>query len=167
MNKLADINTCVIIPTYNNEKTLARVIDGVLEFGNGKDVIVVNDGSIDSTESILKAYKNKVIVLDYKDNVGKGNALKLGFKKAIELGFDYAITIDSDGQHFPDDIPVFLKASKENPGTLLMGSRDMTHETIPGKSSFGNKFSNFWFKLETGIELPDTQTGYRLYPWRH
>jgi len=163
-NSLSDINTCVIIPTYNNEKTLARVIDGVLEFSNKKDVIVVNDGSIDSTEQILEAYKNKVIVLGYKENVGKGNALKLGFGKAIELGFDNAITIDSDGQHFPDDIPVFLKTAKENPTTLLMGSRDMTHETIPGKSSFGNKFSNFWFKLETGIELPDTQTGYRLYP---
>ena len=164
MNSLSSINACVIIPTYNNEKTLARVIDGVLEFGNNKNVIVVNDGSVDSTESILETYKNKVIVLGYKANVGKGNALKLGFKKAIELGFESAITIDSDGQHFPDDIPVFLKASKENPGCLLMGSRDMTHETIPGKSSFGNKFSNFWFKLETGIELPDTQTGYRLYP---
>ena len=163
-SKLEDINTCVIIPTYNNEKTLARVIDGVLAFSNGKDVIVVNDGSIDGTNQILEAYKDKVVVLGYAKNVGKGNALKLGFKKAIELGFENAITIDSDGQHFPDDIPVFIKEAKNSPGVLLMGSRDMTHETIPGKSSFGNKFSNFWFKLETGIELPDTQTGYRLYP---
>lgn len=164
MSQLADINGCVIIPTYNNEKTLAKLIDEVLTYTNQKDVIVVNDGATDSTPQILERYKNKVTVVGYPKNVGKGNALKLGFKTAIENGYSNAITIDSDGQHFPDDLPVFFKAAIENPGALLMGSRNMDHESVPGKSSFGNKFSNFWFKVETGLELPDTQTGYRLYP---
>ncbi len=164
MSQLVDINGCVIIPTYNNEKTLAKVIDGVLSFTNQKDVIVVNDGATDSTPKILDLYKGKVTVVGYSKNVGKGNALKLGFKTAIEKGYDNAITIDSDGQHFPDDLPVFIKSALKNPGALLMGSRNMAHESVPGKSSFGNKFSNFWFKVETGLELPDTQTGYRLYP---
>ena len=164
MNQLADINGCVIIPTYNNEKTLAKVIDGVLNFTNQKDVIVVNDGSTDSTPEILDTYKDKVTVVGYNNNIGKGNALKLGFKTAIEKGYTNAITIDSDGQHFPDDLPVFFDSAVNNPGALLMGSRNMDHESVPGKSSFGNKFSNFWFKIETGLELPDTQTGYRLYP---
>tara|TARA_B110000908_G_scaffold117900_1_gene138213 strand:- start:3901 stop:5076 length:1176 start_codon:yes stop_codon:yes gene_type:complete len=164
MSQLADINGCVIIPTYNNEKTLAKLIDEVLNYTNQKDVIVVNDGATDSTPQILDSYKDKVTVVGYTANVGKGNALKLGFKTAIEKGYANAITIDSDGQHFPDDLPVFFKAAIENPGALLMGSRNMGHESVPGKSSFGNKFSNFWFKVETGLELPDTQTGYRLYP---
>ena len=164
MSKLADINGCVIIPTYNNEKTLAKVIDGVLNFTNQKDVIVVNDGATDSTPKILDLYKDKITVVGYAKNVGKGNALKLGFKTAIEKGYHNAITIDSDGQHFPDDLPIFIKSALKNPGALLMGSRNMAHESVPGKSSFGNKFSNFWFKIETGLELPDTQTGYRLYP---
>lgn len=164
MNQLADINGCVIIPTYNNEKTLAKLIDDVLIYTNQKDVIVVNDGATDSTSHILEVYKHKITIVGYNNNVGKGNALKLGFKTAIEKGYTNAITIDSDGQHFPDDLPVFFDAAVKNPGALLMGSRNMDHENIPGKSSFGNKFSNFWFKVETGLELPDTQTGYRLYP---
>lgn len=164
-NKLSSIDCCIIIPTYNNEKTLSKVIAGVKAFCDTKtEIIVVNDGSTDSTQTIIESLSDSITAIGYKKNIGKGNALKLGFKKAIELGFKNAITIDSDGQHFPDDIPVFIEATNKLPGTLLMGSRDMTHETIPGKSSFGNKFSNFWFKLETGIELPDTQTGYRLYP---
>ena len=75
------------------------------------------------------------------------------------------MTIDSDGQHFPEDIPTFLSAleGRAEP-VLLVGSRDMTGESVPKKSSFGNRFSNFWFHLETGIRLPDTQSGYRLYP---
>ncbi len=159
MNKL---NVCVIIPTYNNHKTLQRVLDGVLELTH--HVIVVNDGSTDTTSQILSEYK-QITLINVSKNQGKGNALKEGFRKGKELGFDYAITIDSDGQHFPDDISVFLDAlEKEGGNVLLIGSRNMAHESVPKKSSFGNKFSNFWFWFETGIELNDTQSGYRLYP---
>ena len=164
MSQLADINGCVIIPTFNNEKTVAKLIEEVLNFTNQKDVIVVNDGSTDTTNHILESFKDRVTVVGHHSNLGKGNALKLGFKTAIEKGYDTAITIDSDGQHFPDDLPVFFDTGAKNPGSLIMGSRNMDQENVPGKSSFGNKFSNFWFKVETGLDLPDTQTGYRLYP---
>lgn len=164
MITLSKIKCCVIIPTYNNAKTLAKIIEGVLKYSTGGDVIVVNDGSTDNTAVILDAYKNKIIVLANSKNTGKGVALKIGFHEAIRLGFVYAISIDSDGQHFPDDIPKFISAAIENPDTLLMGSRNMNQKDIPGKSSFGNKFSNFWFWIETGLTLPDTQTGFRLYP---
>lgn len=164
MSSLSQINACVIIPTYNNEKTLAKIIDVVLIFSNGKDVIVVNDGSSDNTKSILENYKNKIIILSNSKNTGKGFSLRNGFDEAIKLGFKNAITIDSDGQHFPEDIPKFIAVAKENPDALLMGSRNMQQEGVPQKSSFGNKFSNFWFWFETGISLPDTQTGFRLYP---
>lgn len=162
--KVSEIEACVLIPTYNNAKTLTRVIDGVLEYAESNEVIVINDGSTDDTIDVLTAYGDRINLLSYEKNKGKGHALKLGFKEAISKGFEYALTIDSDGQHFPDDIPNFIEKSKENPGALLMGSRNMEQEGVPAKSSFGNKFSNFWYKLETGIELPDTQTGYRLYP---
>ena len=76
MSQLADINGCVIIPTYNNEKTLAKLIDEVLNYTNQKDIIVVNDGATDSTPQILDLYKDKVTVVGYTTNVGKGNALK-------------------------------------------------------------------------------------------
>lgn len=160
--RMTKMNVCVIIPTYNNHKTLQRVLDGVLELTN--NVIVVNDGSTDTTSQILDTYKT-IDLITVDKNQGKGNALKEGFRKAKSLGFDHAITIDSDGQHFPDDISVFLDALEdEGKDILLIGSRNMAHESVPKKSSFGNKFSNFWFWFETGIELNDTQSGYRLYP---
>ena len=161
--KITDLKICVLIPTYNNERTLKRVVEGVLNYT--QNVIIVNDGSTDSTSQILKEYSQIQQVL-VQNNKGKGNALRLGFNKAIELGFDYAITIDSDGQHFPEDIEVFVNAleQEENKNVLLIGARNMSQEGVPSKSSFGNKFSNFWFWFETGIKLQDTQSGFRMYP---
>jgi glycosyltransferase involved in cell wall biosynthesis len=161
-NAIDERKICVLIPTYNNEKTLRRVIDGVLEYT--QNIIVVNDGSTDSTSEILKTYP-QLTVLHLPENKGKGNGLKIGFRKAKDLGFHHAITIDSDGQHYPNDIPVFVEALlAENEDVLLIGNRNMSQDGIPKKSSFGNRFSNFWFWFETGIKLEDTQSGYRLYP---
>lgn len=156
---------CVIIPTYNNAKTLKRVVDGVLNYTN--HIFIVNDGSTDETADILENYK-QLYILNVPQNKGKGNALQIGFKKALSLNYDYALTIDSDGQHYPTDIPVFLEElNATTEPILLIGSRNMTHESVPKKSSFGNRFSNFWFQFETGIKLTDTQSGYRLYPLKH
>ncbi|GAA5099601.1 DUF2062 domain-containing protein [Chryseobacterium ginsengisoli] len=161
-NAISEKKICVLIPTYNNEKTLKRVIDGVLDYT--QNIIVVNDGSTDSTPKILNEYP-QISVINLPENKGKGNGLKLGFRKAKELAYNYAITIDSDGQHYPDDIPVFVEALlEENEDILLIGNRNMSQDGIPKKSSFGNRFSNFWFWFETGIKLEDTQSGYRLYP---
>lgn len=163
--KMIDLKICVIIPTYNNHKTLQRVIDGILHYTN--QIIVVNDGSTDTTKSILEKY-NSLEVLHLPKNKGKGNALSLGFKKAKELHYHHAITIDSDGQHFPDDISTFITAlEKESKPVLLIGNRNMNQDGIPKKSSFGNAFSNFWFWFETGIKLDDTQSGFRLYPLQY
>ncbi|MGO3813029.1 glycosyltransferase family 2 protein, partial [Mesonia sp.] len=153
----------VIIPTYNNELTLTRVIDDVLRFTS--NVIIVNDGSTDNTATLLKDY-DFLTQIHLPKNKGKGFALRQAFHKGEELGYHYGITIDSDGQHFADDLPVFLEELEKEPEKeiLIIGSRTMTGPEIPSKSSFGNKFSNFWFWIETGIKLTDTQCGYRLYP---
>lgn len=158
---ISQLNYCVIIPTYNNNKTLQRVIDGVLQFTN--NVIVVNDGSTDVTSQILAGYPG-ITQIHHPKNIGKGRALRNGFIAARAAGFEYAITIDSDGQHYPDDIPIFLSEIENNGDALLIGSRNMAQHGVPKKSSFGNKFSNFWFWFETGNKLEDTQSGYRLYP---
>lgn len=161
-NAISEKKICILIPTYNNEKTLKRVIDGMLDYT--ENIIVVNDGSTDSTLKILNHYP-QISVINLPENKGKGNGLKIGFRKAKELGYNYAVTIDSDGQHYPDDIPVFVEALlNENEDILLIGNRNMSQDGIPKKSSFGNRFSNFWFWFETGIKLEDTQSGYRLYP---
>lgn len=161
---LKDIHCCVIIPTYNNQNTLRKVVEGVLEYSEGTDILVINDGSTDATCDILAGFNNRIRVLNNEVNKGKGYSLRKGFREAIRLGYKNAISIDSDGQHLPGDIYLFTEAARSNPGALLMGSRNMEQEGIPGKSSFGNKFSNFWFWFETGLTLPDTQTGFRLYP---
>jgi glycosyltransferase involved in cell wall biosynthesis len=159
---ISEKKICVLIPTYNNAKTLKRVIDGVLQYT--ENIIVVNDGSTDYTKEILRQYP-QIPIINLPENKGKGNGLKIGFRKAKKLGYNYAITIDSDGQHYPDDIPVFLEAlQNEEEDVLLIGNRNMSQDGIPKKSSFGNRFSNFWFWFETGIKLEDTQSGYRLYP---
>ena len=154
-------NCCVVIPTYNNSKTLRSVIEGILKYT--QKIIVVNDGSTDNSEEILKDF-NYLEVISYSKNQGKGYALRKGFDRAIELGYLYAITIDSDGQHNVNDIPKFFECMSENKNILILGERNMNQEGIPLKSNFGRKFSNFWFKVETGITRDDTQTGFRLYP---
>ena len=162
INSKIKAETCVIIPTYNNQKTLQRVIDGVLN--HTLNIIIVNDGSTDETFSILQKYP-QLTQVHFSENKGKGVALREGFKKAKQLNYNFAITIDSDGQHFPNDIPLFWKAlEEEKRDVLLIGSRNMNQDGVPKKSSFGNKFSNFWFWFETGIKLDDTQSGFRLYP---
>lgn len=160
-NILSEINACVIIPTYNNEKTLKRVLLKTLEFT--PDIIIVNDGSTDSTSLILSEF-TQIHQIHLLQNKGKGIALRKGFKEALKQNFDYAITIDSDGQHFSEDMHIFVDEINQNGEALLIGDRNMEQEGIPKKSSFGNRFSNFWFWFETGIRLNDTQSGFRLYP---
>ena len=156
-------DTLILVPTYNNAGTLKNVLQRSLE--QGLPVLVVDDGSTDDTGRILKEIPGQagydgLMVVTHPVNQGKGRALKTGFQEALKRGYSYVITIDSDGQHFPEDIPVLLAQKGEK--TLVVGSRSQMGAN--GGGSFANRFSNFWFRLYTGVNLPDTQTGYRLYP---
>lgn len=159
--KIEALNCCIIIPTYNNAHTLADVINDVLLYTTR--IIVVNDGSTDATADILKQFPT-LDVISYATNKGKGIALRRGISRAQEKGYRYAISIDSDGQHFAKDLPFFLAKIEQTPDSLLIGSRNLNQENMPRKNTFGNKFSNFWVLVCTGLNLPDTQSGYRLYP---
>ncbi len=154
---------CVIIPTYNNAATLAAVIQDAQRYCS--DVLVVNDGSTDGTAGLL-ARMSGITVVSSDRNRGKGHALREGFRKARQMGFAYAITMDGDGQHYAKDIPAFLEANMRHPGALVVGSRRLEGVRRSRGSAFANRFSNFWFFLQTGRLLSDTQTGYRLYPLR-
>lgn len=161
----ADLKICLLVATYNNAKTLKRVISSVLEYCS--DVFIVNDGSTDDTKEILSEFEQAATIIHFDGNQGKGSALKVGLERAAQMGFRYAVTIDSDGQHLAENIPLFIDALRDNPDSLIIGARDLESEGAPKKSSFGNRFSNFWFWIETGKKLPDTQTGFRAYPLHH
>ncbi len=155
---------CILIPTYNNATTLFDVVSRVLAVCG--DVLVVNDGSTDATMEVLQPLEDRIHVISYERNKGKGYALRKGFEWARANGYDYAITIDSDGQHNPGDIPLLVQAIKQsnNQAILVVGSRNLAADGMPAQNSFANRFSNFWFLLQTGTRLPDTQTGFRAYP---
>ncbi len=153
---------CVIVPTYNNVGTIADVVERCKALCD--DVIVVDDGCTDNTPAVLAGISG-ITVVRLPRNSGKGSALKAGFRKALQMGFAYGITLDADGQHFPEDIPALLKANIEHPGALIIGERkDLDQKERSGGSKFANAFSNFWFCVQTFRRLKDTQTGYRLYP---
>lgn len=158
---------CAVIPTYQNAKTLLKVVADVHRVVD--TVFVVDDGSNDGTAALLdKATGNErpEKVLTHPKNCGKGAALKTALTYARQQGFRYAVTVDADGQHRADDIPALLKAVEEEPDALAIGSRGLQHENMPAKSTFANRFSNFWFALQTLQRLPDTQSGLRIYPLR-
>ena len=158
---------CAVIPTYQNAKTLLKVVADVHRVVD--TVFVVDDGSNDGTAALLdKATGNErpEKVLTHAKNQGKGAALKTGLTYARQQGFRYAVTVDADGQHRADDIPALLQAVEEEPDALAIGSRGLQHENMPAKSTFANRFSNFWFALQTLQRLPDTQSGLRIYPLR-
>lgn len=155
------LSVCVLVPTYNNATLLAGVIHDVLQYTH--NVIVVNDGSTDHTQKVLGEFPS-IHAISYAPNKGKGQALLTGFRHAHKAGYHYAITIDSDGQHYAKDLIQFIEYIGQYPNSLIIGARNMNQSHIPGKSTFGNKFSNFWFWVATGKTLSDTQSGYRLYP---
>jgi glycosyltransferase involved in cell wall biosynthesis len=153
---------CVIIPTYNNASSILPVVEQAM--GYCRNLVVVCDGSTDNTRELLETLPDKPEIISYKKNRGKGYALSRAFSYALSRGYRHAITLDADGQHYPDEIPHFIKAMEEHPGSVIVGSRSLKQENMPRENTFANRFSNFWFTLQTFIRLPDTQTGYRLYP---
>jgi glycosyltransferase involved in cell wall biosynthesis len=155
-------NVCVIIPVYNHSATIGAVIEGVL--GYGLKVFVVDDGSTDHLQSVLQEFDGKISVISYSKNRGKGYALQRGFEAARKAGYDYSLTLDADGQHRSEDIALLLNEIEKHPHSLILGSRSLNHENMPSQNSFANHLSNFWFTVQTGKRLSDTQTGFRVYP---
>lgn len=157
----SSLGCVLVIPVFNNGNTIGNVIADVKRYAD--TIWVVNDGSTDSTAKVL-AKTDGIRVITIATNRGKGNALRTALNMAAEEGYAYMLTMDADGQHYADDIPVFLDEIQRNPGSLLIGARNLTSENMPSRNTFANRFSNFWFRVETGNKLSDTQSGFRLYP---
>lgn len=158
--------TVIVIAVYNNVGTLRNVVErAIAQPCSG--VVVVDDGCTDcNAAEVLNGLD--VTILRHEKNLGKGEALKTAVKYlAADSDCRWMITLDADGQHAPEDVPLFLNAIAEDPqeDKILVGCRDFSDtEKIPARSIKGRKISNFWLKLETGCTLEDTQSGFRCYP---
>ena len=151
----------LIIPLYNHEEKVADVVLGVLKLG--WPVFVVDDGSTDSSYERIKAIDG-IVILRHRENEGKGAAIRTGFAAAAQVA-DWAVTIDADGQHHPEDVTHLIRAIPENQRPIIIGRReDMLTPDIPWTSRFGRQFSNFWVRLSGGPRMTDSQSGMRLYP---
>ena len=161
------ISPVVVVPTYNNAMTLAAVL-GRIE-ATGLAIIVVNDGSTDNTDRALDRWRrswtdDRHRILIHPENLGKAEALHTGFAAAEQAGYTHAITIDSDGQLDPGEIPTMLEAARTNPASLIVGVRDSNAADYPRKSRVGRLFANAAVKLECGQRVRDSQCGFRVYP---
>lgn len=154
-------NILLVIPTYNNVSTLRRVVGRAI--ATGLKVLVVNDGSTDGGLDTLNGLK-MVSRIDFPQNRGKGAAILAASEWAEAHQFSHMITIDADGQHNPDESFLFKRKIEENPSAIIIGNRQFQQEDVPFSSRFGRRFSNFWFRVCSGINLPDTQSGFRAYP---
>ena len=150
-----------IIPVYNHAATVAQVVMDAqaLRF----PVFVVDDGSTDNTYDQIKEITG-IKILRHLQNQGKGAAIMTGFTAAAAIA-DWAITIDADGQHYPEDAQKLIKAIPKKTRPIVVGSRtDMTGVHVPWTSRFGRKFSNFWVRVSGGPAILDSQSGMRIYP---
>ncbi|WP_250645501.1 DUF2062 domain-containing protein [Salidesulfovibrio onnuriiensis] len=153
-------DTLVVIPVFNHGATLRSVVTGALSFH--RDVLVVDDGSTDNGVEAIRDLPVRVV--QHESNRGKGQAILTAAAEAQRLGKTHIITMDADGQHYPEDIPAFVQAVKACPRGVIVGSRRFTGDHVPGASKFGRAFSNFWLRVQTGKELSDVQCGFRAYP---
>jgi glycosyltransferase involved in cell wall biosynthesis len=148
-----------VIPALDAGRSVGRVVEGCLTYL--PDVVVVNDGSADDTRAV--AEKAGARVVDHPKNMGKGAALKSGFRLAIDEGFDAVLSLDADGQHLPAEIPKLLDAFRETGADLVIGDRSRLWGGMVPRRRNANRFSAWAISRCAGVRVPDTQSGFRVY----
>jgi glycosyltransferase involved in cell wall biosynthesis len=152
----------VIIPAYNEEKTITDVVKGVIALGSGYHPIVINDSSKDSTTA--QAERAGAVVIELPFNLGIGGAVQTGFKYAVDHGYDACIQVDGDGQHPPHLIPVVIEPLFSDKLDVVVGSRLLGSEyKIPIMRAFGIKAFSLFLRLFCGITVRDTTSGFRAF----
>lgn len=152
------MRACVIIPTYNESKTIADLIRQVQS--SGLEVIVIDDGSTDNTADIAKG--SKALLLRNVKNLGKGTSLVKGYDFALARGFDAVISMDGDGQHSCDDLAAFMRKAESSGCAIVVGNRMSSTKQMPALRVLTNRFMSWFISLVAGQHIPDTQCGFRL-----
>ena len=150
---------CCVIPALNESRQITRVVGGVRQ--RIQDIIVVDDGSSDPTADL--AEQAGADVIRHAVTRGKGMALRSGFARAMERGFDAVITLDADGQHLPEETAKFLSAYEADKGDIIIGTRLRDRAAIPGYRYIPNLIGIFCISKAAGCRIEDTQSGFRLY----
>lgn len=154
-----ELRILVVIPFYNNGRTVAEVASQVIALG--WPLLVVNDGSTDGgPASLLDLPLHRI---DFPRNRGKGRALRHALRWARERSYSHIVSLDADGQHSPSDIAQFAERIRRAPDSLIVGRRNFESD-VPGKSRFGRRWSNMWVRIVSGGRTPDSQSGFRAYP---
>lgn len=150
----------VVIPAYNEAATIAEVIGRALAVNDS--VIVVDDGSTDDTAAI--AEKFPVTLIRNPDNAGKAASLVTGMNHALKTGAELIATLDGDGQHRPEDLPLLVDMARDNPGCIVIGSRLDDPDAFPRDRYIANRTADFWISWASGQRVRDSQSGFRIYP---
>jgi glycosyltransferase involved in cell wall biosynthesis len=149
---------CVLIPSYNEEKTIGWLVKSVAD--QGHHVLVIDDGSCDATATIAK--ENGAEVLVNEKNMGKGLSLRRAFTLLAKRDLDAVITMDGDGQHLPSDIASFVRYFQEKKPGIIVGNRMMRAKGMPLVRWLTNKFMSFLISCICHQSIPDSQCGFRL-----
>ena len=151
--------TCAaVIPCFNESASIAPLVSAVRR--QLPAVVVVDDGSKDATANL--AQKAGAVVIKHELNLGKGAALKSGLSHALKRGFEWAVTLDGDGQHAPEDLPALLRCAEQTGARLVIGNRMNEAEKIPWLRRRVNRWMSRKISRRAGKFLPDTQSGFRL-----
>ncbi|MDG2308178.1 MAG: glycosyltransferase family 2 protein [Candidatus Binatia bacterium] len=158
---MSEPRIAALIPCLDVEGTLGAVIQGVL--AHVDHALVVDDGSTDSTSAA--GASAGADVLRHEKNLGKGAALRSGMERLRDQGYTHVFSVDGDGQHLTDEMPVLLEEWREAPDAIVVGERIREEgQEVAGIRRFGNDFANWWVALAAGTRFPDTQSGFRIYP---
>ncbi len=149
---------CVIIPAYNEEMRIGHIVREIK--AKDLDCLVIDDGSSDKTRKI--AQQEGASVIAHPFNLGKGISLRDGFRRIMDAGYDFIITMDGDGQHHPDEISNFIKAAEENDAAIILGNRMHNPKDMPLRRRLTNWFMSALISGIARQDIPDSQCGFRL-----
>lgn len=152
----------VIVPVYNEEKTVGQVLQKLIKTKDIFQIVVVNDGSIDSSQREIKKVKSNKITYLHKENSGKGSAVRLGLEKVTG---DYVLIHDADLEYDPDDIAALIEPIKKGRVEVVYGSRFLgPHSNLLFWHRLGNSFLNFVINILYDTTLSDMETCYKVLP---
>jgi glycosyltransferase involved in cell wall biosynthesis len=150
---------CALIPAFNEAPYITKVVKGAIQ--QIEKVVVIDDGSGDGTAEIARAAG--ATCLRSETNCGKGSALRTGIAFACAQDFTHVITLDGDGQHLPEDIPVMLRVAEETGADLVIGARFFDRAHMPRARYYSNTVGSRLASSLVGCEIRDSQSGFRLF----